>query len=56
VETWLKRGVGQAEAAEADARVREAVERILDDVARPATRPCVSSPPDSTAGTATTTG
>jgi sulfopropanediol 3-dehydrogenase len=34
VETWLKRGVGQAEAAEADAQVREAVGRILDEVAR----------------------
>jgi sulfopropanediol 3-dehydrogenase len=34
VETWLKSGVGQAEAAEADAKVRETVGRILDDVAR----------------------
>jgi len=34
VETWLKRGVDQAEAAEADAKVRETVERLLDDVAR----------------------
>ena len=34
METWLKRGVDQAEAAEADAKVRETVERILDDVAR----------------------
>jgi sulfopropanediol 3-dehydrogenase len=34
VETWLKRGADRAEAAEADARVRESVERILADVAR----------------------
>ena len=36
METWLKRGVDQAEAAEAeaDAKVRETVERILEDVAR----------------------
>ena len=34
METWLKRGADQAEAAEADAKVRETVERILDDVAR----------------------
>ena len=34
METWLKRGVDQAEAAEADAKVRETVERILADVAR----------------------
>ncbi len=31
---WLKRGGDQAEAAEADAKVRETVERILADVAR----------------------
>jgi sulfopropanediol 3-dehydrogenase len=34
VETWLKRGATQGEAAEADAEVRETVGRILDDVAR----------------------
>jgi sulfopropanediol 3-dehydrogenase len=34
VETWLKRGADRAEVTEADARVRETVERILDDVAR----------------------
>ena len=34
METWLKRGSDQAEVSETDARVREAVERILDDVAR----------------------
>ena len=34
MENWLKRGVDRAEAAEADAQVREAVERILADVAR----------------------
>ena len=34
METWLKRGGDQAEAAEADAKVRETVERILADVAR----------------------
>jgi sulfopropanediol 3-dehydrogenase len=34
VETWLKRGADQAEVTEADARVRETVERIVDDVAR----------------------
>ncbi|APW59796.1 histidinol dehydrogenase [Paludisphaera borealis] len=34
MENWLKRGVDQAEAAEADAKVRETVERILADIAR----------------------
>ena len=34
MEIWLKRGVDQAEAAEADAKVRETVERILADIAR----------------------
>nr|WP_206108161.1 histidinol dehydrogenase [Paludisphaera soli] len=34
VETWLKRGADQAEATAADAKVRETVERILDDVSR----------------------
>ncbi|AMV37969.1 histidinol dehydrogenase [Planctomyces sp. SH-PL62] len=34
METWLKRGGDQAEATATDARVRETVERILDDVAR----------------------
>ena len=34
METWLKRGSAEAEAVEADAKVREAVERILDNVAR----------------------
>jgi sulfopropanediol 3-dehydrogenase len=34
VETWLKRGGDPAEAAEADSKVRETVERILADVAR----------------------
>ena len=33
METWLKRGASQAEAAEADAEVRKAVELILADVA-----------------------
>jgi sulfopropanediol 3-dehydrogenase len=33
VETWLKRGADQAEAAEADAQVRETVGRILADIA-----------------------
>ncbi|WZO97692.1 histidinol dehydrogenase [Isosphaeraceae bacterium EP7] len=34
METWLKRGTDQAEVAEADAKVRETVERILADIAR----------------------
>jgi sulfopropanediol 3-dehydrogenase len=34
VETWLKHGMDQAEAAEVDAKVRETVERILIEVAR----------------------
>ncbi|WP_165250515.1 histidinol dehydrogenase [Paludisphaera soli] len=34
METWLKRGADQAEATAADAKVRETVERILDDVSR----------------------
>ncbi|MDG3007419.1 histidinol dehydrogenase [Paludisphaera mucosa] len=34
MENWLKRGADQAETAEADAKVRETVERILADVAR----------------------
>jgi sulfopropanediol 3-dehydrogenase len=34
VENWLKRGIDQEEAAEADAKVRETVERILGDIAR----------------------
>ncbi|QEH34558.1 Sulfopropanediol 3-dehydrogenase [Aquisphaera giovannonii] len=34
MERWLKRGMGQAESAEADAKVRETVERILEDVSR----------------------
>ncbi|WP_165229172.1 histidinol dehydrogenase [Aquisphaera insulae] len=32
MERWLKRGVDQAETAAVDAKVRETVERILDDV------------------------
>ena len=34
METWLKRGTGREEAKEADAKVRETVERILDDISR----------------------
>jgi sulfopropanediol 3-dehydrogenase len=34
VERWLKRGLDQAEAAEADLKVRETVERILADIAQ----------------------
>jgi sulfopropanediol 3-dehydrogenase len=34
LETWLKRGVDRAEEAEADAKVRETVERILADITR----------------------
>lgn len=34
MERWLKRGLDQAEAAEADLKVRETVERILADIAQ----------------------